>query len=138
MNNCHDKPNQNISSTRLEKRSSSFAERSIGNVFVSANEAPKRTFTQLRKKKVGPNKYRKISNTKASKGNKSKKKLKNKNSAIKKIEPGNPKKIRQFIKDSKNNLGHTKLIPLISVISLVLKRRFIASTRRKELVERRA
>jgi hypothetical protein len=39
-------------------------------------------------------------------GNKSKKKLKNSISAIKKIEPGKPKKIRVFNNTAKNNLGH--------------------------------
>jgi hypothetical protein len=71
-------------------------------------------------------------------GNKSKKKLKKRNSAIKKIEPGNPKKIKQFIKLNKNSLGQRKLIPLISVISLVLKRRLIASTNKNELVDNKA
>lgn len=71
-------------------------------------------------------------------GNKSKKKLKNKNSAIKKMEPGKPKKIKQFTKLIKNNLGHKKLIPLISVIKRVLKRLFIASTKRKEFVDKSA
>lgn len=71
-------------------------------------------------------------------GKRSKKKLKNSTSAMKKIEPGNPKKTRQFTKLSKNNLGHKKFTPLTSVINLVLKRRLIASTKRKELVERRA
>jgi len=71
-------------------------------------------------------------------GNKSKKKLKNKNSAIKKIEPGNPKKTNKFIKLNRNNLGHKKLTPLISVIKRVLNRRFIASTNKNELVDKRA
>jgi hypothetical protein len=71
-------------------------------------------------------------------GKRSKKKLKNRNSAIKKIDPGNPKKTRQFIKLIKKSLGHKKLTPLISVINRVLKRRFMASTKRNEFVERRA
>lgn len=57
---------------------------------------------------------------------------------MKKIEPGNPKKIKQFIKLIKNSLGHKKLIPLTSVINLVLNRLFIASTSKNELVESRA
>jgi hypothetical protein len=92
----------------------------------------------LRKKNVGPSKYNKTKKKILRKGNKSKKKLKNKNSAIKKIEPGKPKKIRQFIKLIINNLGHRKLIPLISVINLVLNRRFIASTNKNEFVESKA
>ena len=67
-----------------------------------------------------------------------KKKLKNKNSAIKKIEPGKPKKINKFTKLNKNSLGHKKLTPLISVINRVLNLLLIASTRRKELVDKRA
>lgn len=47
-------------------------------------------------------------------GNKSNKKEKNKNSDIKKIEPGNPKKIIKFINININNFGHKKLIPEIS------------------------
>jgi hypothetical protein len=103
-----------------------------------AVDKPNITFNQLRKKKVGPIKYNKIIKNKHKKGNKSKKKLKNKNSAIKKIDPGKPKKIRQFINVNKKSLGHKKLIPLISVISRVLKRRLIASTSRKEFVDSNA
>jgi hypothetical protein len=68
----------------------------------------------------------------------SKKKLKKRNSAIKKIEPGKPKKTKQFNRLIKNNFGHKKLIPLTSVIKRVLKRRLIASTNKKELVDRSA
>jgi hypothetical protein len=57
---------------------------------------------------------------------------------MKKIEPGKPKKIKQLIKLIKNNLGHKKLIPLISVISRVLNRRLIASTNKNELVDKNA
>jgi hypothetical protein len=57
---------------------------------------------------------------------------------MKNIEPGNPRKIKQFIKLIKNNLGQRKFIPLISVINLVLNRLLIASTKRKELVDKRA
>jgi hypothetical protein len=67
-----------------------------------------------------------------------KKKLKNKNSATKKIEPGKPRNIKRFNKLIKNNFGHKKLTPLISVIKRVLKRLFIASTKRNELVDKRA
>jgi len=87
---------------------------------------------------VGPSKYKNgIKNTHR-RGKRSKRKLKNKISAIKKIEPGKPKNIKQFTKLRINNLGHKKLIPLISVISRVLKRRFIASTKKKELEDKRA
>lgn len=68
-------------------------------------------------------------------GNKSKKNEKNKNSEIKKIEPGNPKNIRQFNSIARNSFGHKKFIPLISVIRRVLKRLATASTNKNELVE---
>jgi hypothetical protein len=87
---------------------------------------------------VGPRRYKKIIKKIHKRGNKSKKKLKKRNSAIKKIEPGKPRKIKQLIKLNKNSLGHKKLTPLISVISLVLKRRLIASTNKNELVDRSA
>ena len=99
---------------------------------------PNKTFIQLRKKNVGPNKYNNIIKNIHKIGNKSKKKLKNKNSAMKKIEPGKPKKIKQLTKLNKNNLGHKKLIPLTSVISRVLNRRLIASTNKNELVDKSA
>lgn len=66
------------------------------------------------------------------------KKEKNKNSETKKIEPGNPRNIKVFNKAHKNNLGHKKFIPLISVISLVLNLLAIASTNKNELVESKA
>ena len=87
---------------------------------------------------MGTIKYKIIIKNKHKIGKRSKKKLKNKNSAIKKIEPGNPKKIKQLIRLIKNSLGHKKLIPLISVINRVLNRLLIASTNKKELVESNA
>lgn len=54
------------------------------------------------------------------------------------MDPGNPKKTREFSKLTKKSLGHKKLIPFISVISRVLKRLPIASTSRNELVESNA
>jgi len=101
-------------------------------------DKPNKAFIQLRKKKVGAKKYNKTIRNKQSNGNKSKKKLKNKNSAIKNIDPGKPKKTRQLIKLNKNNLGHKKLTPLISVINLVLKRLLIASTNKNEFVDNKA
>ncbi len=101
-------------------------------------ESPKRVFTQLLKKKVGVNKYKIIKRKIVKIGKRSKKKLKNKNSAIKKIDPGKPKKINKLTKLIKNNLGHKKFTPLISVINRVLNRLLIASTRRNELVESKA
>jgi hypothetical protein len=73
-----------------------------------------------------------------SNGKRSKKKLKNKNSETKNIDPGNPKNIRLFSSVIKNNFGHMKFIPLISVKSLVLNRRAIASTSKNEFVDSKA
>jgi hypothetical protein len=65
-------------------------------------------------------------------------KLKNKISETNIIDPGNPKKIKQFNSVIKNNFGHMKLRPLISVSNLVLNRRAIASTSKNELVDNKA
>jgi hypothetical protein len=77
---------------------------------------------------------KKIHNT----GNKSKKKEKKRISATNITDPGNPKKTRVLIKATKKSLGHIKFNPLTSVISRVLNRRPIASTNKKEFVERSA
>jgi hypothetical protein len=69
---------------------------------------------------------------------KSKKNEKNKTSAIKNNDPGNPKNIKVFNNIAKNSLGHKKLIPLTSVINLVLNLLAIASTSKKEFVEIKA
>jgi hypothetical protein len=71
-------------------------------------------------------------------GKRSQRKEKKRTSETNVNEPGKPKNRRQLINESINNLGQRRLSPLISVISLVLKRRLIASTRRKALAERRA
>lgn len=113
-------------------------DKSAGIILVICIEEPNNTFIQLLKKKVGPKRYKNTINIKHSNGKRSKKKLKNKNSAIKKIEPGKPKKISKFNKLIKKSLGHKKLTPLISVISRVLNLRFTASTKRKELVDKSA
>jgi len=76
--------------------------------------------------------------TKQRSGKRSKKNEKKSISETNIIEPGNPKKTRVFIKPIKNNLGHKKFSPLISVISLVLNLRLIASTRKNEFVDKRA
>lgn len=108
---------------------------SRGIFFFIAVDKPNKTFTQLRKKKVGPKKYKNgIRNTHKS-GNKSNKKLKKSTSAIKKTEPGKPKKIKQLIKAIKKSLGHKKFTPLISVINRVLNLLLIASTKKNELEE---
>jgi len=113
-------------------------DKSSGKVFSNWIEDPNKTFIQLRKKKVGPIKYSNTIKIKQSSGNRSKKKLKKRISATNIIEPGKPKKIKQLTKLTKNSLGHKKLIPLISVISRVLKRRPIASTNKKEFVDNKA
>lgn len=95
-------------------------------------------FIQLRKKNVGANKYKIIKIKKVNIGKRSKEKLKNKNSAIKNIEPGKPKKIKELTNITKKSLGQRKFKPLISVINRVLKRRFIASTNKKEFVDNKA
>jgi hypothetical protein len=46
--------------------------------------------------------------------------------------------MRRLTRLTKKSLGHKKLIPFTSVISLVLNRRPIASTKRKEFVDRSA
>jgi hypothetical protein len=116
----------------------SFEFVSSGIFLLIAVERPKSTLIQLLKKNVGPRRYKNGSKNKHRNGNKSNKKLKNKTSAIKKIEPGKPKKTKQLIKLSKNNFGQRKFIPLISVNNRVLKRRFMASTKKNELDDKRA
>lgn len=90
------------------------------------------------KKNVGPIRYKNTSKNIEPKGNKSRKKEKNKISETKNIDPGKPKKINIFKSVTKNNLGHMKFKPLISVINLVLKRLANASTSKNEFVEIRA
>lgn len=95
-------------------------------------------FIHDRKKKVGPNKYKNTNKKMVATGNKSKKNEKNKISDIKKIEPGNPKKINTFNKIQRNNFGHKKFTPLISVIKRVLNRLATASTSKNEFVDIKA
>jgi hypothetical protein len=68
-------------------------------------EKPNITFIHERKKKVGPNRYKKTNKNTAANGNKSRKNEKNKNSETKKIDPGKPKKINMFSKTTKKSLG---------------------------------
>jgi len=138
MNDCHVIPNQNIKTIIPKYNIYSFDVRSKGMVLLIVVDNPKRTFIQLLKKKVGPNRYKNGINNTHKIGKKSNKKLKNKTSAIKKIEPGNPKKTKQFNKLIRNNLEHKKLIPEISVIRRVLKRLLIASTKKNEFDDSRA
>jgi hypothetical protein len=90
------------------------------------------------KKNVGPIKYSNNIKYNAITGNILKKKLKNKNSAIKKIDPGKPKKIKVFKSIAKNNFGHIKFKPEISVIRRVLNLLATASTNKKEFVDSNA
>jgi len=98
-------------------------------------ENPNIIFIQDLKKKVGPIRYKKTNKKTAASGNKSKKKEKKRISETKKMDPGNPKKISIFRSVTRNNFGHRKFKPLISVISLVLNLLAIASTNRNEFVE---
>ena len=135
---CHEIPSQYISKVTLEKTINSLEVRSIGAFFDKKNENPNITFIHDRKKNVGPIRYKNTSRKIDIKGNRSKKKEKNKNSDTKNIDPGNPKKIKLFSNAIKNNLGHIKFNPLISVKRRVLKRRAIASTSKNEFVESKA
>ena len=69
-------------------------------------ENPNMTFSHDLKKKVGPIKYKNEIRNKASRGKKSKKKEKKRNSATKKIDPGKPKKTRVFNNMDRNSFGH--------------------------------
>ena len=127
-----------MSTINEEYTNNSFEDKSKGNVRVNCTDAPNKAFIQFRKKMVGAIKYKRTTKIKQRNGYRSKQKLKNKISATNIIVPGKPKNIRRFTNAIINSLGQIKLIPLISVINRVLKRRPIASTRRKELVERSA
>lgn len=135
---CQVRPNQNMKILRPDDRINSEEFKSEGERSKVEEDKPKRVLNQFRKKKEGPKKY-KIKNRNVAKiGNKSQKKRKKRTSAIKKIEPGKPRKISKFRRATKKSLGHEKLIPLISVMRRVLNLRFIISTIKKELEERRA
>ena len=101
-------------------------------------ENPNKAFIQDLKKKVGPSKYKKTNKNTVKTGNKSRKKEKKRNSETKNIDPGKPRKIKVFKSAHRKSFGHIKFIPLISVISLVLNLRAIASTKRKEFVDNKA
>ena len=101
-------------------------------------EKPNIMFIHDLKKKVGPNKYKKISKKTVAVGNKSKKKEKKSISDTKKIEPGKPRNIKTFNNIQRKSLGHKKLIPLTSVIKRVLNRLATASTNKNEFVEIKA
>jgi hypothetical protein len=131
-------PSQNMKQLNDREIMSSEKFKSKGALEIVESERPNSVLNQFLKKNVGPMKY-KIKNKNVVKiGNKSQKKRKNKTSAIKKIDPGNPKKISKFNNATRNNLGHEKLIPLISVIKRVLNRRLIISTIKNEFDDSRA
>ena len=138
MKDCQVIPNQNIKMIKPPNSNNSFKFKSTGITLLKNKDVPNKTLTQLLKKKVGPIKYRSTVKKRQTRGKRSKKKLKNKISDTNIIEPGKPKKINRFTRLTKNNFGQRKLIPLTSVISRVLKRRPIASTSKKELVESKA
>jgi len=121
-----------------KKSKDSLAVRSIGILDFRKFEKPNIAFIQDLKKNVGANKYKNINKNSDISGNKSKKKVKNRNSETKKIDPGNPKKIRVFKSIARNNLGHIKFNPLISVINRVLNLLATASTSKNELVDSKA
>ena len=79
--------------------------------------------------------YKNTRRNRAINGNRSKKNEKNKNSEIKNIDPGKPRKIKLFSKTIRNNFGVIKFIPLISVNKRVLNHLAIASTSKNEFVE---
>jgi hypothetical protein len=119
----------------LEKRINSLVDKSTGNLKNNLLENPNIMFIHDLKKNVGPIRYKKINKNIEPKGNKSKKKEKKRISDTKNMEPGKPKKINIFSRVTKNNLGHIKFRPLISVINRVLNLLAIASTNKKEFVE---
>ena len=138
MKDCQVIPNQNIKIIKPPNSNSSLRFRSTGTVLLKNKEVPNSTFTQLRKKKVGPIKYSKTVKKRQTKGKRSKKKLKKSISETNIIDPGKPKKISKLTKLIKKSLGHKKFTPLTSVINRVLNRRPIASTSKKEFVDKSA
>ena len=138
MRNCQDRPSQYINVGIPKKSKDSLVVRSVGILDFRKFEKPNIAFIQDLKKNVGANKYKNISKNNDINGNKSKKKVKNRNSETKKIDPGNPRKIRVFKSIARNSLGHMKFIPLTSVINRVLNLLATASTSKNELVDNRA
>jgi hypothetical protein len=132
---CQETPNQYIKNEIEAKSKNSLVVKSVGITIESDFENPNITFIQERKKNVGPIKYKNTSKKRAKTGNRSNMKLKNKNSDTNIIDPGKPKKIRQFSNVIRKSFGHIKFKPLISVSSRVLNLRAIASTSKNEFVE---
>jgi hypothetical protein len=117
---------------------SSLDDKSTGKVFNKCFDDPNNAFTHDLKNIVGANKYKNTTKKTVNNGYKSKKNEKNKISATNIIDPGKPKNTKRFNKLIRKSLGHIKLIPLISVIKRVLKRRPIPSTSKKEFVDKSA
>lgn len=117
---------------------SSFFNKSAGSVLRKKVEAPNKTFVHVRKKNVGPSKYRNTIRMSVKRGKRSKKKEKNKTSATNMMEPGNPKKTSKLNKLTKKSLGQRKLRPFTSVTNRVLNRRPTASTNKNEFVDNSA
>jgi hypothetical protein len=128
-------PNQKIAKKRTPKITCSLESRSATTEFCECTESPNIAFIQVRKKNVGIKKYNITTIIMHNTGRKSKQNVKNRNSAIKKIVPGKPKKTTQLKKQAKNSLGQRKLIPEISEINRVLKRLLIESTSINDVVE---
>lgn len=122
----------------LKNRNNSLDDRSAGSVDLRELEYPNITFIQDLKKNVGPSRYKSTIRVRHITGKKSKKKLKNKNSEMKNMDPGKPKKTNIFSRDIMNSLLQLKFRPLISVTRRVLNRLDIASTIKKEFVEIKA
>lgn len=135
---CHENPSQYINAGTPRNSINSRVDKSAGILYVKEFEKPNKAFIHDLKKKVGPSRYRNTSKNTVKLGKRSKKKEKKRNSETKNMEPGNPKNIRVFNSAHRNNLGHIKLIPLTSVISLVLNRLAIASTSKNEFVDNKA
>jgi hypothetical protein len=138
IKDCQAPPSQYIKNGRPINKINSRDDKSTGNLLLRLLDLPNIRFTHDLKKKEGAIRYNNIIKYTANTGNKSNMNAKNKNSEMKKIEPGKPRKIKQLSNMAKNNFGHKKLRPLISVIERVLNRRATASTSRNEFVESNA
>ena len=77
MNDCQVIPNQNISMIKPLKTINSLEFKSTGIDFRKKDDEPNIAFIQVLKKKVGASKYSNSMKNRQSRGNKSKKKLKN-------------------------------------------------------------
>jgi len=138
IKDCHDTPNQYISSGIPKNNNDSREVKSRGIVLFKVYENPNITLNHDLKKKVGTSKYNSTKSRRVINGKRSNENAKNKTSEIKNNEPGNPKKTNELTSIARKSFGHNILSPLISVIKRVLKRRVIASTNKKALVDNSA